>query len=152
MDSAREELAAADTAFVPNWVAPFDDAALASEAASILLDLRLLPAATKEANHGLELRDASRARSRGLGQITLAQALVAQDEVEAACTVTHDLLETCQSVGSIRISRELADLRTALEPYASSRPVKEILDRMTAVAQHRKLLLASLAVAKGPQV
>lgn len=152
LDSAREELAAADTAFVPNWVAPFDDAALASEAASILLDLRLLPAATKEANHGLELRDASRARSRGLGQITLAQALVAQDEVEAACTVTHDLLETCQSVGSIRISRELADLRTALEPYASSRPVKEILDRMTAVAQHRKLLLASLAVAKGPQV
>lgn len=152
LDSAREELAAADTAFVVDWVAPFDDAALASETASVLLDLRIFPAATEEANRALELRDASRVRSRTLGQITLAQSLIAQDQVEAACGVTHELLGTCQSLGSIRISRDLADLQTALEPYASSRPVKEILDHMTAVVRHRRLLLASLTVPEGPQV
>ncbi|WP_369228526.1 hypothetical protein AB5J52_48665 (plasmid) [Streptomyces sp. R39] len=151
LDSAREELAAADTVYVPNWVAPFDDAALASEAASTLLELRVFPAALEEANRALELRDASRARSRGLGQITLAKTLIAQGQVEAACAVTDDLLETCQSLGSIRISRELADLQVSLEPYASSRPVKETIDRMTGVARHRRLLLASLTAPEGSQ-
>lgn len=151
LDSAREELAAVDTTFVPDWVAPFDAAALASEAASILMDLRSFPAATQEANRALKLRDASRARSRSLGQITLAQSLIAQDQVDAACAITHDLLETCQSLGSIRISRDLADLRTALEPYASSRQVKEVLDHMAVVTRHRRLLLASLTVEKGPE-
>ncbi|MFM9540083.1 hypothetical protein ACKI1P_20845 [Streptomyces turgidiscabies] len=152
LDSAREELAAVGTEFALEWVAPFDEAALASEAASILLELRMFPAATQEANRALELRDASRARSRALGQMTLAQSLIAQDQVEAACAVAHDLLGTCQSLGSIRISRDLADLQTALEPYASSRPVKEALDRMTAVTRHRRLLLASLTVTEGAQV
>lgn len=151
LDSAREELAAADTAYTPNWVAPFDDAALASEAASTLLELRVFPAALEEANRALELRDASRARSRGLGQITLAKTLIAQDQVEAACAVADDLLETCQTLGSVRISRELADLQVSLEPYATSRPVNEILDRITGVARHRRLLLASLSAQEGPQ-
>ncbi|MFF2852545.1 hypothetical protein ACFVT5_40555 [Streptomyces sp. NPDC058001] len=153
LDSARAELAAADTASVLNWVAPFDDAALASEAASILFDLRMFPAATEEATRALELRDASRARSRALRQITLARSLIAQGQLEAACVVTHDLLAACQSLGSVRVSRDLVDLQTVLEPYASSsRPVKEMLDRLTGVARHRRLLLASLTAAEGPQV
>jgi tetratricopeptide (TPR) repeat protein len=152
LDAARDELAAADTAFIPDWVAPFDYAALASEAASTLLELRELPTAIEEANRALELRDASRARSRCLGQITLAHALIAHDQVEAACCVTHDLLGTCQSLGSVRISQQLAALQTALESYAGSRWVKEVLDRMTVVAQHRRLLLASLTVTEGSQV
>ncbi|MFF7644112.1 hypothetical protein [Streptomyces canus] len=151
LDSAREELAAVDTALIPNWVAPFDEAALASEAASILLELRAFPEALDEAKRALKLRDASRARSRGFGQITLAKILIAQDQVEAACVVSDDLLDACQSLGSVRISRELADLQVSLEPYGNSRPVKETLDRMSGVARHRRLLLASLTVPEGPQ-
>lgn len=152
LDSAREQLAAADPASAPDWVAPFDHAALASETASVLLDLRMLPAAAEEANRALKLRDASRARSRTFGQITLAQILIAQDQVDAACAVTHGLLGTCQSLGSVRISSELAALQAAFQPYAGMRTVKELVDRMAVVARHRRLLLASLSIPEGSQV
>jgi hypothetical protein len=151
LETAREELALAGTSATLDWVAPFDEAALSSETASSLLDLRVLPAAFREAEQALALRDASRARSRAFGQIALTQILVAQGQVDAACTVGHDLLGSCQLLGSLRISHQLAELRVQFAPYSSTRAVRDLLDRMAVVAQHRRLLLASLTVPEGHQ-
>lgn len=151
LDSAREALALARTAPPSRWVAPFDEAALASEAASVLLDLGALKAAAKEAEHALALRDASRVRSRAFGQVTLARVLLAQRKPDAACSVGMELLNASQSVTSLRLSHQLEMLQADFDPYRQVREVRDLLSRMTTAAQHRKLLLGSLALPEGPQ-
>src|SRR5690606_9049121 len=141
LDSAREALALARTAPASRWVAPFDEAALASEAASVLLDLGALKAAAKEAEHALALRDASRVRSRAFGQVTLARVLLAQGKPDAACSVGMELLNASQSVTSLRLSHQLEVLQADFDPYRQVREVRDLLSRMTAAAQHRRLLL-----------
>ncbi|MFI8089174.1 hypothetical protein ACIF9R_12765 [Streptomyces sp. NPDC086080] len=151
LETAREALALARTAPTSRWVAPFDEAALASETASVLLDLGALKAAAKEAEHALALRDASRVRSRAFGQVTLARVLLAQGQPDAACSVGTELLNTSQSVTSLRLSRQLDALETDFAPYRQVPEVRELLSRMTITAQHRRLLLGSLALPEGPQ-
>ncbi|MEE1930682.1 hypothetical protein V1J52_21230 [Streptomyces sp. TRM 70351] len=151
LETAREALALARTEPTSRWVAPFDEAALASEAASALLDLGALKAAAKEAKHALALRDASRVRSRAFGQVTLARILLAQGHPDAACSVGTELLNASQSVTSLRLSRQLALLQADFGPYQQIPEVRELLLRMTSTAQHRKLLLGSLALPEGPQ-
>ncbi|MCX4573474.1 hypothetical protein OHB41_09830 [Streptomyces sp. NBC_01571] len=135
----------------PQWVAPFDEAALASEAASVLLDLGALKAAAKEAQRALALRDASRVRSRAFGQVTLARVLLSQGQLDAACSVGMDLLSACQSVTSLRLSRQLDALQADFDLHRQAPEVRELLSQMTASAQHRRLLLSSLVLPEGPQ-
>ncbi|MER7688145.1 hypothetical protein [Streptomyces sp. NPDC097610] len=151
LDTAREALALAHTAPASRWVAPFDEAALASEAASVLLDLGALKAAAKEAERALALRDASRVRSRAFGQVTLARVLLAQGQPDAACSVGMELLDACQSVTSLRLSSQLDGLQADFGQHRQVPEVRVLLSRMTATAQHRRLLLGSLALPEGPQ-
>ncbi|MFI6112805.1 hypothetical protein [Kitasatospora sp. NPDC051164] len=151
LDAAREALVLARTAPASRWVAPFDEAALASEGASVFLDLGELKAAATEAEHALALRDASRVRSRAFGQVTLARVLLAQGQLDAACAVGMELLNACQSVTSLRLSSQLAALQADFDHHRQVSEVRELLSRMTATAQHRRLLLGSLALPEGPQ-
>ncbi|MGW2690140.1 hypothetical protein ACWC6I_44230 [Streptomyces sp. NPDC001414] len=151
LDAAREALALGRTAPTSRWVAPFDEAALASEAASVLLDLGALKAAAQEAQRALALRDASRVRSRAFGQVTLARVLLAQGQPDAACAVGVELVNASQSVTSLRLSLQIDALEADFGPYRVVPEVRELLSRMTATAQHRRLLLGSLALPEGPQ-
>ncbi|MQS17332.1 hypothetical protein F7Q99_35420 [Streptomyces kaniharaensis] len=151
LDAARESLVLARTAPASRWVAPFDEAALASEGASVLLDLGALKAAAREAERALALRDASRVRSRAFGQVTLARVLLAQGQLDAACSVGMELLNACQSVTSLRLSSQLALLQNDFDRHHQVSEVRELLSRMTTTAQHRRLLLGSLALPEGPQ-
>ncbi|MGW7517826.1 hypothetical protein ACWGJ2_19785 [Streptomyces sp. NPDC054796] len=149
LEGAEEYLRAGEPSAAPSWVAPFDEAALASESASTLLDLGLLSQAEQEAERALSLRDATRARSRAFGQMTLAQVLIARGQVDAACTVGHEVLGACQSLGSHRISRRMTELGASLAPFGDSRSVRALVDRMAEVEGHRTLLLASLTLPGG---
>jgi tetratricopeptide (TPR) repeat protein len=151
LETAREALALAHTTPAPPWVAPFDEAALASEAASVLLDLGVLRDAAQEAERALALRDASRVRSRAFGQVTLARVLLAQAQPDAACSVAMELLNACQSVTSLRLSSQLEALQDDFTRFSQVAEVGELLSHMTATAQHRRLLLGSLALPEGPQ-
>lgn len=151
LDTARDALDLAPAAPAAQWVAPFDDAALASEAASAFLDLGALTQAVEEAERAVALRDASRVRSRAFGQVTLARALLAQGHPDAACSVGMELLSACQSVTSSRLSAQLDALRLDFEQHRQVAEVRELLSRMSATAQHRRLLLGSLALPEGPQ-
>ncbi|MGY3677381.1 hypothetical protein [Streptomyces sp. TE33382] len=151
LDAAREALILARNSPTSRWVAPFDEAALASEGASMFLDLGALKAAAKEAERALALRDASRVRSRAFGQITLARILLAQGQLDAACSVGMELLNACQSVMSLRLSSQLDSLQSDFGQHRQVSDVRELLALMTATAQHRRLLLGSLALPEGPQ-
>ncbi|GAA1237038.1 hypothetical protein [Streptomyces rhizosphaericus] len=151
LDAAREALALARTTPASRWVSPFDEASLASEAASVLLDLGALKAAAKEAERALALRDASRVRSRAFGQITLARVLLAQGQLDAASSVGIELMNVCQSVTSLRLSSQLDALQAEFGAYHQVPEVRELLSRMTTTAQHRRLLLGSLTFPEGPQ-
>ncbi|MEU1528009.1 hypothetical protein [Streptomyces fagopyri] len=151
LDSARNALALARSVPTSHWVAPFDEAALASEAASALLDLGALDAAAQEAERALALRDASRVRSMAFGQVTLARVLLAQEQVDAACQVGVELLTAGQSVTSLRLSSQLDSLQAEFDRYRQVPEVRDLLSRMAAAAQHRRLLLGSLALPEGPQ-
>ncbi|MEU7072913.1 hypothetical protein AB0B30_27660 [Streptomyces narbonensis] len=151
LDSARDALSLAASVPMSPWVAPFDEAALASEAASALLDLGALDAAADEAARALALRDASRVRSRAFGQVTLARVLLAQEHVDAACQVGVELLTAGQSVTSLRLSSQLALLQRDFGHHRQVPEVRDLLSRMAEAARHRRLLLGSLALPEGPQ-
>lgn len=145
--AARNELDLIPDERTPRWVAPFDGAALASEVALVLKDLGMLTAAATEADRAVTLRGADRARSRAFGQISLADILISQGELERACAVGHEVVGACQTLGSLRITQQLNDLRHALSPYSSVRTVSDLLDHLAMADQHRGFLLASLALA-----
>ncbi|MFG2683874.1 hypothetical protein [Streptomyces sp. NPDC048392] len=151
LDSARDALTLAASLPASPWVAPFDEAALASEAASALLDLGALDAAAEEAARALALRDASRVRSRAFGQVTLARVLLAQERVDAACQVGLEVLTAGQSVTSLRLSSQLALLQSDFDHHRQVPEVRDLLSRMAEAARHRRLLLSSLALPEGPQ-
>lgn len=151
LDAARAALTLAPSAPATPWVAPFDEAALASETASALLDLGELESAAQEARRALALRDATRARSRAFGHITLARVLLAQEHVDVACHVGYELLVTGQTVTSQRLGRQLDVLRSEFSGFHQLPEVRDLLSCMAEAGKHRRLLLGSLALPEGPQ-
>ncbi|WP_433358885.1 hypothetical protein [Streptosporangium sp. CA-115845] len=145
--AARKQLERTSQEVLPYWVAPFDEAALSSETVLCLQDLDMLPAATAEAQRAVSLRSEERARSRAFSQISLALLLVQQQELDAACSLGHTLLSSCQILGSSRVTQRLNDLALTLIPHRGVQAVNALLDDLTAVNQQRTSLLASLSPA-----
>ncbi|MFG2439717.1 hypothetical protein [Streptomyces sp. NPDC048508] len=150
LEAARKSLASVGTEGPSLWIAPFDEASLASEAASVLLDLGALDIASREARRSLTLRDASRVRGRAFGQVTLTRILLAQGELNTACSVATELLSTSQSVMSLRLSRQLDFLQSEFKRHCQKSDVRDLLSSMAAAAQYRKLLLGSLTLPESP--
>ncbi|MFJ4773991.1 hypothetical protein ACIP88_33600 [Streptomyces uncialis] len=140
LDSARHQLDQVPAEPVPDWVAPFDQAALTSEAAWAHHDLGELPAAAVEAQRAVMLRGPERRRSRAFSQLCLARILLAQGELDGACAVGGDLLSACADLGSVRITQQLNGLEQALLPQRAQGTVGDLLTRITDTARHRRLL------------
>ncbi|WP_194904398.1 helix-turn-helix domain-containing protein [Catenulispora rubra] len=121
LDQARVTLAAAPGGQVPSvWVSAFDPAALASEAADCFRQLGVLDEAEREAREAVALRSGDRARSRALGQLTLAEIHVAQGRYDEACAVGSEVLDATGGLSSVRVLRQLTQLQTRLAPVAST--------------------------------
>jgi hypothetical protein len=63
--------------------------------------------------------------------------------------VGHALLSTNPTLGSVRVVRQLDDLRTVLEPHMAYGPVREYLGRFDDARRARMLLLADLIPSSG---
>lgn len=61
--------------------------------------------------------------------------------------VASELLESCRTLGSLRITRQLDDLAQTLKAFQTERPVADLLDLLTLVNQQRSLLLAGITPA-----
>lgn len=143
LEAAHRDMEATPAADHP-WLSPFDAAALASESALALRDLEQYDEALAHAEQGVALREAGRARSLALGRISLVDIHVRRGDLDAAVCVGHDLLSTSPTLGSIRVVRQLDELRRLLEPHRGHRPVREYLARFDDARRARMLLLADL--------
>jgi hypothetical protein len=142
---AAEECLTRDMSEAPSaWISSFDTASLASEAALSLQDVGHLEGAVSAAERAVSLRAQDRARSRVFGQITLAMIRADMGDVDAACAIGFELLESCSTLGSARITQQLNDLSTALQACRDQRSVADLLGFLEAVNQQRTLLLAGI--------
>ncbi|MFJ9188298.1 MULTISPECIES: XRE family transcriptional regulator [Streptomyces] len=131
------------------WLSPFDHAALASESALIMRDLERHDQALSHAENAVRLREDGRARSLALGRITLADVHIRRSDLDAAISVGNDLLSTSPTLGSVRVVRQLDDLRKLLEPHKGYRPVRDYLARFGEARRARMLLLADIITPRG---
>ncbi|KOT46767.1 hypothetical protein ADK41_00790 [Streptomyces caelestis] len=149
LEAAGAALEGASTAPAPHWVAPFDQAALASESALALRDLGMLSAATAEAERAVALRGEDRARSRAFSQSALAALLVQNGDLEAACATGVQLLTACEPLGSSRITEHLHAFKRALAPFHGVPQVRDLLEQLSHVNRRRSALLASFDARPG---
>jgi transcriptional regulator with XRE-family HTH domain len=126
------------------WLSPFDAAALALESALVLHDLQHHDRAQASAEHAIRLRETNRTRSLALSRITLATIHLQRRDLDAAVTVGHDLLAADLNLGSVRVIRQLDNLRELLEPHRSHPPVRAFLTRFDDTRRARMLLLADI--------
>jgi hypothetical protein len=124
------------------WVAPFDEASLASEMTHGLRAAADFAAARRAAERVLLLRDGGRLRSRALAQLALAAILLDQphpDPVESAAYCLQ-VVEGTATVASSRVGRELRELRRRLQPHRAVRAIAECLDHVDAALAQRRAL------------
>lgn len=127
-----------------SWLSPFDAAALASESALILRDLDRLDLALAEAEQSVVLREAGRARSLALSQITMVDIHLRRQDLDAAVHAAHALLSTSPTLGSVRVVQQGDALRRLLGRHKEYPPVREYLVRFDDARRTRMLLLADL--------
>ncbi|MFD3422399.1 hypothetical protein [Streptomyces decoyicus] len=149
LETAQATLEDTSAAPPPHWVAPFDQAALASETALALRDLGMLSAATVEAERAVALRGEDRARSRAFSQSALAGLLVQSGDLEAACATGVQLLAACEPLGSSRVTEHLYALSRALTPFRDVHQVQDVLEQLVHVNRRRSALLASFDARPG---
>jgi hypothetical protein len=79
-----------------------------------------LSAARGQAELVITLRDGNHVRSRAFGQLRLAGILLAQGEIDHACTITVDALQHSGGVSSRRVSQLVRSLHISLTPHAGA--------------------------------
>jgi hypothetical protein len=114
------------------WVSPFDHGSLAAEACQAFETLGDLPAARTQAELVITLRDGNHVRSRAFGQLRLAGILLAQGEVDQACTITVDALQQSDGVSSRRVSQLVRSLHVSLTPHAAASEAQRATSALTA--------------------
>lgn len=134
LESAETALAVGRGEVPADWVAGFDEAALASEAALCLRQLGDLGEAERQAQRVIELRVGDRVRSRAFGKLTLAGVLVDAGRVEEAAVIGSELCELAGQLTSARVRSRLDRLGAVLRPHAAVPEVAEFLDALTSTA------------------
>lgn len=122
------------------WVSAFDEGAFANETARCLQVVGDLSEAERQAQRIIDLRPSERTRSRTIGQILLAGALVAQDRPDEACAAARQALDSVKSLSSGFVISQLLELRRTLEPHRGSRTVAEFLGCLDAELEGRMWL------------
>ncbi|ADP78953.1 helix-turn-helix transcriptional regulator [Pseudofrankia inefficax] len=126
---AEQELARA----IPTgdeWLSPFDEAALAAEAAICLRDLNDWTAAEREALRVLELRTPDRVRSRAFTNLTLATVHLGRGDLDATCEAGNRVLDAATRLDSDRVVDHLRTLGRRLEPHLGLPVVDDLLGRV----------------------
>ncbi|RBM22354.1 hypothetical protein DI005_07635 [Prauserella sp. PE36] len=109
------------------WIAAFDEASLASEAALCFLQLAELDEAERRAREVIRLRSGDRVRSRTFAQLTLANVLVHAGRVDEAAAIGHEACSTTVSLSSARVVHQLRALGGVLSLAPRSRQVSSFL-------------------------
>ncbi|MFF3669850.1 tetratricopeptide repeat protein [Microtetraspora malaysiensis] len=133
------------------WVGPFDEGSLALDAARSMLALGQLREARRQADRAVALRPGNRTRSRALGRLLLAKVLLAESQVGEACHVVMGVVEDTRSLGSLVVTRQLADLHELLEAYREEEIVAESLTVLAEALEERRWLYRWGGFERGPR-
>ncbi|MGP4102543.1 hypothetical protein [Nonomuraea sp. KM90] len=110
------------------WTAPYDEATLALDTARCLLRCGQPVSSQHHARRFLSLRAASRTRSRALGQLTLASALLQQDQLDEACVLITEAVHNTRSLSSLVVTRQLTELRAQLQAHQGHQRAADCLN------------------------
>jgi transcriptional regulator with XRE-family HTH domain len=120
------------------WIAGFDQASLAAEAALCFYALGALAEAEAEARTVIALRTGDRVRSRALGQLTLANILNQSGEPAEAATIgTEICTTTATSLDSARVRTGLTTLSHKLTPHRTIPTVATFLENVATATETR---------------
>lgn len=133
LNDAERTLASAGSEVPAEWIAGFDEAALANETALCLRELGDLDGAQRHAERVIALRSGDRVRSRAFGQLTLAGVLVDAGRMDEAAAIGSELCEVAASLTSARVRSRLDALGAVLRPHATTREVATFLSDLAAV-------------------
>ncbi|WP_433418758.1 hypothetical protein ACQP1V_03590 [Microtetraspora malaysiensis] len=139
------------TSALSPWVGPFDEGSLALDAARSMLALGQLREARRQADRAVALRSGNRTRSRALGRLLLAKVLLAESQVGEACHVVMSVVEDTRSLGSLVVTRQLADLHGLLEAYREEEIVAEALTVLAEALEERRWLYRWGGSERGPR-
>ncbi|WP_326629838.1 hypothetical protein OIE67_38780 [Nonomuraea fuscirosea] len=119
------------------WAAPYDEATLALDTARCMLSLGQVSEAQRQGRRFLAIRSAHRTRSRAFGQLVLASALLKQDQLDEACTLILDAVESTRSLSSLVVNRQLTDLQDQLRAYQGHQGATDCLDVLDSTHRER---------------
>jgi hypothetical protein len=129
LDTAESLLESAAGEVPADWIANFDEASLASEAALCFLDLAEYAEAEQRAAIAIRLRSGDRVRSRAFGQLTMANILVGAGRLDEAAAFGNEVCKATASLSSTRVLDRLNALggvpwrrRTAFPRWRTSWP------------------------------
>jgi hypothetical protein len=120
------------------WIAHFDAASLAAEAALCFRQLGHLAQAEQQAHRVIELRGGDRVRSRAFGHLTLACVLVDAGRHDEAATVARKVCAVAPSLTSARVRARLDRLGEILAVRSGSPDVAAFLDDLRSVRRREE--------------
>ncbi|MFI6098176.1 helix-turn-helix domain-containing protein [Lentzea sp. NPDC051213] len=123
LDTAERILAGAGGESAADWIANFDDASLAGEAALCFLQLAEFAEAERQAREVIRLRCGDRVRSRAFGQLTLANVVLSAGRLDEAAMLGQEVCRLTTSLSSARVLHRLDELGSSL---GSARSVPEV--------------------------
>ncbi|MEU7478325.1 helix-turn-helix transcriptional regulator [Lentzea sp. NPDC042327] len=123
LDTAESLLDQATNEKPADWIANFDEASLASEAAQCFLALAEYAEAEQRATTAIQLRTGDRVRSRAFGQLTMANILIGAGRLDEAAAFGN---EVCKVTASLSSTRVLDQLNALGHTLASARSVPEV--------------------------
>lgn len=133
---AERALATTQATETAEWVSPFDQASLSAETAHSLRDIGDFRGAEEHARLVLQLRDGERLRSRSLGQLTLAQTLIARRRLDEAAQLGHLVCDATNALTSARVHKQLHDLDAHLIAQSRTSLVTQLHERVEQLASH----------------
>ncbi|WP_394620122.1 helix-turn-helix domain-containing protein [Lentzea sp. JNUCC 0626] len=134
LDTAESLLDRAAGEKPADWIANFDEASLASEAAQCFLDLAEYAEAEQRATTAIALRSGDRVRSRAFGQLTMANILIGAGRPDEAAAFGNEVCKVTASLSSTRVLDQLNDLGRTLASASSVPEVAHFLATLGALS------------------
>ncbi|MEV2272913.1 hypothetical protein [Nonomuraea africana] len=122
------------------WAGPFDEGALALDAARSMLILGQFKSARRHAGQAISLRCGDRTRSRAFARLVLAEALIACGQIDEACSAMLGVIDDTRSLSSLVVNRQLGGLRERLEAYREEEIVADSLNVLDTALRERRWL------------
>lgn len=128
------------------WVSRFDEGSLASETIRCMLRLGDGQEVQRQAERVMSLRPGAAApRSRAFGMLAFVSTLVVRGELERACGLGREVVESTVSLGSHLVLQQLSELLRSLAPLRGVGVVADFLAQVEPILLHRFWLYERLA-------